>query len=334
MEKRYGQASDYMDDGDYEKARTIFLSLGDYEDSASKAQKCKNVLDYNAATALYKSGDYEAAKTAFTALGSYSDAKDMVKDCQNNIDYNKAVDLMDSGDLDGAAKIFASLGNFKNSSAQAIECRCSADYNKAVALMTQGDYDGAAALLSYAASVRYKDAKDLLAECKSRDTYYEAVAAFNSKKFFTAYKLFKSVSDYKDAADYAGRCIQSKPSTGETYRNGSYYSAQNKLTIIAKYSGCTYIKIYSGTTLVSTIFFNGAKTVSITLPNGSYKIKAALGDTWFGSEEMFGDKGTYMVLTFNGGAETYNFTGGEYQLTLGGVANGNVGSSGQNWNNF
>ncbi|MPN56605.1 hypothetical protein SDC9_204295 [bioreactor metagenome] len=160
------------------------------------------------------------------------------------------------------------------------------------------------------------------------------MAAYNSKKFYTAYKVFKTILDYKDAADYADRCIQSKPSTGETYHNGSYYSAQNKLTIIATYSGSTYIKIYSGTTLVSTIFFNGAKTVSITLPNGSYKIKEAIGDTWFGAEEMFGDKGYYAVLTFNGGAETYNFSNGEYQLTLGGVANGNVGSNNQNWNNF
>jgi len=323
-----------MDDGDYEKAMTIFLSLGDYEDSASKAKKCKNIIDYNTAKKLFDTGNYEAAKTAFDALGSYTDAKEMAIKCQNNIDYNKAVALKASGDLEGAAKIFITLGNFKDSFNLAKECQCSVDYNKAVGLMGQGNYTGAADLLKYAASVNYKDSKQLLLECTSRDIYFEAVAAFNSKKFFTAYKLFGKIADYKDAADYADRCIQNKPSTGELYHNNSYYQAQNEVTIISNVSKSIYIKIYSGTTLVSTIFFNGKGSVTISLPNGSYKIKEAYGDTWFGTEEMFGDKGSYAILTFNGGSETLTLSNNILKLTIGTTSGSNVGSNDQNWNNF
>ena len=333
-EQRYAQGAELMESGDYEKALTIFFSLGNYEDSASKAQKCKNIIDYNAATQLYRSGNYEAAKTAFTALGSYSDAKSMAAKCQNSIDYDRAVALMGSGDLDGAAKILTALSNFKDSSELAKECKCSSNYEQALRLMERGDYAAAAKLLEYASSVNYKDAKKLLLECTSSGTYDEAVAAFNAGKFYSAYELFNTIIGYKDAEDYADSCVQSKPSSTELYHNSTYSGIQNSLNIKSSYSGSTYIKIYSGSALVSTVFFNGRTTVDIYLPNGTYKIKAALGDTWFGTEEMFGDEGTYSVLTFSGGAETIALSDGDWELTLGGVSNGNVGNKSQSREEF
>jgi tetratricopeptide (TPR) repeat protein len=258
----------------------------------------------------------------------------MATKCQNSIDYDKAVAFKKSGDLEGAAEIFTALGSFKDSVDLAKECKCSGDYDQAVQLMAKGDYAAAAKLLEYPSSVNYKDAKKLLLECTSSDTYDEAVVAFNAGKFYTAYELFNSIVGYKDAEDYADSCVQSKPSNTELYHNSSYSGTQNILNIKASYSGSTYLKLYSGSALVSTVFFNGKTTVTINVPNGTYKIKAALGDTWFGTEEMFGDEGTYTVLTFNGGADTVALTDGEYDLTLGGVSGGNVGSKSQSREGF
>jgi hypothetical protein len=86
--------------------------------------------------------------------------------------------------------------------------------------------------------------------------------------------------------------------------------------------------------LVSTIFLTSNASITIDLPNGTYKIKAALGNTWFGTEEMFGDEGTYSLLTFSGGAETIALADGDWELTLGGVSNGNVGSKSQSREGF
>lgn len=66
----YKTASDYLEEGKYAQAREIFVSLGDYKDSAEKVRAC----DYGIADALLAQGSYEEAIAAFGALNGYSDS--------------------------------------------------------------------------------------------------------------------------------------------------------------------------------------------------------------------------------------------------------------------
>jgi hypothetical protein len=74
----------------YLSAAEAFEALGDYEDSASRAQQCREQLtlrnetllkeDYAAAQALLENGHYSEARAAFLALGDYEDSAEQAKE--------------------------------------------------------------------------------------------------------------------------------------------------------------------------------------------------------------------------------------------------------------
>ena len=84
---QYKKPTELYEQGNYAEAGEIFSKLGNYEDSADKANECK----YQEASALLQNSDYDAAKELFSALGDYGDSADKVKFC----DYKKAEKLVD-----------------------------------------------------------------------------------------------------------------------------------------------------------------------------------------------------------------------------------------------
>lgn len=332
---QYNQATVLMQKGEIEQAKTIYLSLGDFKDSALMAENCNRSVAYDRAKALYDKGDYEAAKTAFAALGEYSDAKAMSTKCQNQIDYKKAVDLMKSGDKAGAEKIFTALGGFKDSKELALDCRYSADYEKAKTYMQQGNYAEASKLLETMASANYRDSKTLLSDCKKgpttssknnntndaayKYTYDQAVAAFNSQYYYTAYKLFGEILTYKDSMHYYDLCVQT-PSSAVLYKNDNYTQNECQISIDATLTKKYYVKIYNGSTLVYEIFYNQGTSASYPLKKGTYTIKFAYAgneEKWFGTKEKFGDKGEYYVALVKG-SQTIEIQS-DFALAIGGV---------------
>ena len=75
---QYKKATELYEQGNYAEAGEIFSKLGNYEDSADKANECK----YQEASALLQNSDYDAAKALFSALGDYGDSADKVKFCE------------------------------------------------------------------------------------------------------------------------------------------------------------------------------------------------------------------------------------------------------------
>ena len=170
--------------------------------------------------------------------------------------------------------------------------------------------------------------------------YLEAVIHFKNGRFYTAQGLFQSIS-YSDSAERAEKCIQKWPKNGQVYRNKDYRSTRTKLIIRgAKDQGqATYVKIYTlDDVLVSTMFIASSKSASVRLPAGTYRLKVGTGSSWYGPEEAFGDgfDAFYNVLVFDdSGADSIALDSGyQYTLTLGGVAEGNVGSHGEDWGSF
>lgn len=84
----------------YDAAREIYLSLGDYEDSARLAEQCAaarrqgeedlRIIAYRQASSLLEDGYYSQAREGFLALGDYEDSAEQARECV----YRKASALM------------------------------------------------------------------------------------------------------------------------------------------------------------------------------------------------------------------------------------------------
>lgn len=94
----------------FEQAALAFEELGEYRDSAQRAERCREELlerqnailrgEYEDAEALLEEGSYLAARSAFLALGEFEDSADQAKEAM----YRKALALyqyVDSHDVKG-----------------------------------------------------------------------------------------------------------------------------------------------------------------------------------------------------------------------------------------
>ena len=68
---QYAQAEELFAKGEYARAAELYEKMGDYRDSAKKAQECR----YLQADAAFAAGDYTAARDLFAALGDYQDSE-------------------------------------------------------------------------------------------------------------------------------------------------------------------------------------------------------------------------------------------------------------------
>lgn len=86
------------------------------------------------------------------------------------------------------------------------------------------------------------------------------------------------------------------------------------------------VSTYSQNT-VMTIFIRGGNTVSTEVPLGTYDIKYATGERWYGDKHLFGPKTVYSKAekSFTFENTGYQITG--YTITLYRVTNGNLRTS-------
>lgn len=80
--RTYNSAIELYQAGDYENAKTAFLSISDYENAAEMAEDCQNAIDYATAMEMYQNEQYEEALKTFTDLGEYESAAEMVEKCE------------------------------------------------------------------------------------------------------------------------------------------------------------------------------------------------------------------------------------------------------------
>ena len=72
--KRYAEAMQLFENGDYSAATEIFTTLGDYKDSSQMVEDCHIQPEYDTAMKLYYDGNYAEATWAFKKLGDYKDS--------------------------------------------------------------------------------------------------------------------------------------------------------------------------------------------------------------------------------------------------------------------
>lgn len=131
----YALAEQKLNNGEVNSAYALYMDLGEYGDSASKAKEISDA--YAAAEVLLNAGDYDGAIEAFTALNDYQDSAEKVK----FTNYQKACALFDAAAYDEAIAIFENLGDYQESTAKVRE----ACFAKAESLMAAGDKKAAEA---------------------------------------------------------------------------------------------------------------------------------------------------------------------------------------------
>lgn len=311
-------------------AKAEFTALGGFEDSTAEAKTCQNMLDYTDAKNKMDAENYPDAEASFESLGSYAESASLAAQCKAHIDYNNAAALKKAGKTGDALTAFKALGSFLDSAAQATDCQNIIDYAAAKALYDSGDYlkarDAFADLVDYGDSNSMRD----LCSYEIADGYYK------EGKYFSAYTIFPMLNGVKDSAELAMSCVRNDyTKTGELYRNPDYKSGKVPITFkTPDDKNVSYIKIYKGDTLVSTVYIASGKKVKIKLPAGTYSFNAAYGVQWFGETEMFGDMGYYCQVVFDkSGGTTWKLkTHWIYTLTLrmskGGYMGNVIGPSG------
>ena len=243
---KYGKAQEKMYNHEYEAAREVFLSLGNYKDSEEKAKEAL----YQIGKAYMIQERFDEATNVFGQISDYLDSSELEAECNKSATYALGNSLFESGDFKGAEERFESLYGFKDSEEKAVESR----YNRAKAAYEQADYENALSIFQnlsdqgysdsdewvvaskYAIAVQalnnkdYKNAKSYFEELPAdymeveeklkEATYYYALSVYDQKKYEDALFLFAQLKTYKDANTWALEC---KYSLGlDSYKRKDY----------------------------------------------------------------------------------------------------------------
>lgn len=154
------EATRFLSQGEYEKARDIFSLLGD----DAMVSRCGELIEHRTyldAKALLSSGEYEAAKELLLTVPEHLDAQELIKEC----DYLHACRLEDDGDALTALRLFESLGGYSDS-ADRITGLKDTLYAQGCDLANHCNFYGAHEI--FASLGDYLDSETMLKRCDAR----------------------------------------------------------------------------------------------------------------------------------------------------------------------
>lgn len=328
----YSKAMDHFEQGSYQEAQQEFEALGDYKDAASYYDVASK---WTAAQAKEKSALQnvdawnEVAKD-YDAIGS-PEAKTEAERCRNTATYYQACQTLEEN-LDSKKNVQKALELFQNcngvfdADAQIAYCKDDLTYLDATKLIKDKKWAEATEKLGSLSDSSFRDASQLRSECSYWTSYEEAASYYDAGQYYEAYQRFLSLgdADYEgaDATERANACIQDFPAGGVVYRNDAYSSDDLQLTIDNSGLPNAYYKLYIGDDLVATIFIAAGGSETFMLPAGTYHMNKGYGETWFGTQDMFGDEGDYWKCTV-GSSEYFDLEyGWAYEISSGGDGTG------------
>ncbi|MCL2756506.1 MAG: hypothetical protein FWD43_00280 [Coriobacteriia bacterium] len=238
--------------------------------------------------------------------------------------YREAITLFENGDYVAAKTAFENLGEFSDAPLRVKECQNHLDYQEAELLLSSRKYDKALRLFSSLAAIEFLDSKDKTSQCQ----YALAMSDFEAGNLEQAFYGFQMLGNYSDAVSRAESCLAAYPEQGVLYRNPGYGSTLVTLLIDATASELPfYLKLFNNDTHVASLFIHPGGESTIKLPAGTYTIKEAYGEHWFGDDLLFGSKGFYGIMLFENDSESVHFERFyEYTLRLFSSSSGNVGN--------
>lgn len=197
LESRY-QKADYLTYQErYAEAISIWLELGSYSDSASRAEQAEfdwKDDDYQAAFRMMEEGQFLAAAEIFSSLGDYQSSISLADDCrmlQLEADYFAAETALAEGDYEAAINGFHALGDYVD----AHERYLAASYEYGCRLLDEGSYEMAIRRLSDASG--FEDANDK----KIQAHYHYGCELLDGKNYEAAIAQLEKSGDYRDTAN-------------------------------------------------------------------------------------------------------------------------------------
>lgn len=294
---QYATARKEMNKGSYDKALSILRSLGSFKDAETLVKECENMITYTDAVAKMNAGRYADAIELFSKLGGFKDSRDKIEECRNFITYDEAMALLDAGEYARALELFKTILNVKDAATQAKKCEIALTLLQIQEYLDNGNWQEALDLLQSEYGAYYPDQEEAILLCQRNIIYAAAKAAYSKEQYYTAYKYFTALGNWKDAASYAAKCPRSMPDTGEMYRNPRYNRKTVRINVVNKLGASNiYVRFYNsaGSELAVSVFVRSTKTAVIYLPNEAYLVRVAYSqEPWFGDTDMFGDGGYY-----------------------------------------
>jgi len=123
----YRNSRALMEQAEYAAALPVFERLGDYRDSAERAEECREALrraQYLRASALYDAGLTQEALDAYREIADYRDSADWIARCEKLLeearletDYTRALALYEEGALAESLALFEALGDYADAAA-------------------------------------------------------------------------------------------------------------------------------------------------------------------------------------------------------------------------
>ena len=218
----YARAEKAVKEKRYAAAREIFLELGDYRDSAERADACL----YESALQMIESGEYDEAIGTLSRIPEYQDSRELIRKSW----YLKGFTLENGGDPEGARQAYLTAGDYEDAADRARAIRwaqveallADRNYEEALAVYRELDGDGnareklifcATELARAAYKVRdYERAAEILTGLpedtketviiRTRALYLGAKAAAERGEKEKAIEMMEKVSAYSDAQKF------------------------------------------------------------------------------------------------------------------------------------
>ncbi len=175
------EASRFLSQGEYEKARDIFSSLGDEE----MVRRCDELIvhrTYLNAKELITSGDYEAAKELLLTVSDHLDASELIIKC----DYLRACAFENDGDNLQALRLFETLGDYSDTPVKIADLKDKL-YTQGYGLAVNCNFHGAHEI--FEALGDYLDSETMLKRCDARISMSEdgAKTIIDPDNLFTSF---------------------------------------------------------------------------------------------------------------------------------------------------
>lgn len=182
---KYLSAKQALDDGEYEKAATLFVELGEFEDSLTMVDEA----NYELAKELTSKNEYEKASALLKPLAEqkYKDSSTLWPD----VLYRYAMTCVDSKDYEHAVEAFEEITQYKDSEERLKE----ASYQYAIELSEKSDWKTAYPLFKKLGE--YQDS-----DSRFHEAYYQyGLQLLSSKSYEAAVQVFKSLDGFQESKD-------------------------------------------------------------------------------------------------------------------------------------
>ncbi len=179
----YQRGRNAMAERDFETARTLFLSLGNWRDAAQLADACL----YEPALTLIEAGEYDRAIELLRQIPTYADSADLILKSY----YLKGYVLENAGDADAAREAYLAAGSWEDAQERANALLLA----KADALMANKDY--ADALPLYESLDGYADAREKRIAC----AYALAERSYKDREYLQAIDVLDALPPEAETQD-------------------------------------------------------------------------------------------------------------------------------------